>query len=199
MDSSHAFKQCRKTSINNWWISIEDSSMCDCFKLVKIQILFQCSNFRVCTFLIHKDKDAQDVFTSLVHLSRPSKVEDLYCFQYRLFESFNVVSDIVFRSKSSLPQQTGWNFFDLVAEFARQGVPNSSWVTCGLNQDWRICPTYPDTLMVPASASTSSVFGSAKFRSKGRLPALTFYHDKTGAALVRCSQPMSGLKGFVST
>ena len=49
--------------------------------------------------------------------------------------------------------------------------------------------------MVPASASSSSVLGSSKFRSKGRLPILTFYHDKTGAALVRCAQPLSGLKG----
>ena len=99
------------------------------------------------------------------------------------------------RSKNNLPQNTGWYFFDLVAEYARQGLPNSSWVTCNLNQEWKICQTYPQTLMVPASASSSSVLGSSKFRSKGRLPILTFYHDKTGAALVRCAQPLSGLKG----
>ena len=65
----------------------------------------------------------QDVYTSLVHLSRPVKVEDLYCFQYR--------------SKSDLPQHTGWTFFDLGAEFARQGLPNNYWVTCSLNLEYR--------------------------------------------------------------
>lgn len=99
------------------------------------------------------------------------------------------------RSKNNLPQNTGWYFFDLVAEYARQGLPNSSWVTCTLNQDWKICPTYPQNLIVPALASSSTVMGCSKFRSKGRLPILTYYHDKTGAALVRCAQPLSGLKG----
>ena len=90
------------------------------------------------------------MYTSLVHLSRPVKVEDLYCFQYR--------------SKSDLPQHTGWTFFDLGAEFARQGLPNNYWVTCSLNLEYRICPTYPSTMMVPATATSALVAGSAKFR-----------------------------------
>ena len=94
--------------------------------------------------------NVQDVYTSLVHLSRPLKVEDLYCFQYR--------------SKSDLPQHTGWTFFDLGAEFARQGLPNNYWVTCSLNLEYRICPTYPSTMMVPATATSALVAGSAKFR-----------------------------------
>ena len=114
------------------------------------------------------------MYTSLVHLSRPVKVEDLYCFQYR--------------SKSDLPQHTGWTFFDLGAEFARQGLPNKSWVTCSLNLQYRystvqyrtvqynlhsrICPTYPSLLMVPATATSALVVGSAKFRSKGRSSSL---------------------------
>ena len=141
----------------------------------------QCSNFRTATFMVTRDRDAQDVFTSLIHLSRPVAVSDLYCFQYR--------------SKSDLPQHTGWTFFDLGAEFARQGLPNSSWVNCSINLEWRICPTYPSLMMVPATATSTLVVGSAKFRSKGRLPVLTYYHSATGAALVRCSQPLSGLKG----
>jgi len=50
-------------------------------------------------------------------------------------------------------------------------------------------------LMVPASAKQSVVQGCAKFRSKGRLPVLTYYHSATGAALLRCSQPLSGING----
>jgi len=141
----------------------------------------QCSNFRTATFMVNRDRDAQDIYTSLIHLSRPLTVEELYCFQYR--------------SKGDLPQHTGWTFFDLQAEFQRQGVPNKQWVACSLNSDWKISPTYPNLLLVPASATSSLVLGSAKFRSKGRLPSLTFYHAATGAALTRCSQPLSGLKG----
>jgi len=144
-------------------------------------IRIQCTNFRLATFLINRDKEAQDVYSSLLHLSRPLTLTDLYAFQYR--------------PKNSLPQHTGWTFFDLGAEFARQGVPASKWVLSSLNSDYGLASTYPSVVVVPSTAPASLVQGSAKFRSKGRLPALTFYHQGTGAALVRCSQPLSGLKG----
>jgi len=144
-------------------------------------IRIQCSNFRTATFMVTRDRDAQDVFTSLIHLSRPVAVAELYCFQYR--------------SKSELPQHTGWTFFDLGAEFQRQGVPNRQWTICNLNSDYSLCPTYPSLLVVPSTASPALVKGTAKFRSKGRLPVLTYFHGTSGAALLRCSQPLSGLKG----
>lgn len=144
-------------------------------------VRIQCSNFRVVTFMINRDRDAQDIFTSLSSLSKPNTVEELYCFQYR--------------SKGDLPQATGWTFFDLSAEFQRQGVPNKYWAACSLNSDYRLCPTYAKYLVVPASASSDLVIGSAKFRSKGRLPVLSYYCSHTGAAILRCSQPLSGIKG----
>jgi len=144
-------------------------------------VRIQCSNFRTATFMINRDRDAQDIYTSLIHLSRPVTFLELYCFQYR--------------SKSDLPQHTGWTFFDLGAEFQRQGVPEKLWVNCGLNKEYQLCPTYPSLLLVPASASSALVQGCSKFRSKGRLPCLTYYHTASESSLVRCSQPLSGLKG----
>jgi len=144
-------------------------------------VRIQCSNFRVVTFMVNRDRDAQDIYTSLYSLSRPATIEELYCFQYR--------------AKGDLPQSCGWTFFDLSAEFQRQGVPNKHWVTCNLNTGYRLCATYPKHLIVPATATSDTVTGSAKFRSKGRLPTLTYYHAPTGAALLRCSQPLSGING----
>eukprot|EP00088_Acartia_fossae_P024833 TRINITY_DN2569_c0_g1_i17.p1 TRINITY_DN2569_c0_g1~~TRINITY_DN2569_c0_g1_i17.p1 ORF type:complete len:617 (-),score=109.11 TRINITY_DN2569_c0_g1_i17:222-2072(-) len=144
-------------------------------------VRIQCSNFRVVTFMINRDRDAEDIYSSLEKLSRPSSVEQLYCFQYR--------------AKDDLPQPTGWTFFELSAEFNRQGVPNQHWTMCNLNTMYSLCPTYPSQLMVPTSAPQSLVQGCAKFRSKGRLPVLTYYHAATEAALLRCSQPLSGFKG----
>ena len=77
-----------------------------------------------------------------------SRVEELYCFQYR--------------AKSDLPRQAGWTFFHLGAEFARQGVPDRSWAACGLNSSYQLCPTYPAELLVPATATPDLVRGSAK-------------------------------------
>jgi myotubularin-related protein 6/7/8 len=38
----------------------------------------------------------------------------------------------------------------------------------------QICDTYPRNLYVPASATTPILVGSSKFRSRGRLPALSY-------------------------
>ena len=76
-------------------------------------------------------------------------------------------------------------------EFQRMGVPNANWTLTNLNKDYQLCDTYPQCLFVPASVSTIVLVGSASFRSKGRLPVLTYLH-KNQAALCRCSQPLSG-------
>lgn len=41
-----------------------------------------------------------------------------------------------------------------------------------------MCPTYSSHLYVPAGADDTVVRGSAKFRSKGRLPALSYYYPQ---------------------
>lgn len=40
----------------------------------------------------------------------------------------------------------------------------------------QLCDTYPQCLFVPSSVSTIVLVGSASFRSKGRLPVLTYLH-----------------------
>jgi len=41
---------------------------------------------------------------------------------------------------------------------------------------FQLCDTYPKFLFVPSSVSTSILVGSSKFRSKERLPVLTYLH-----------------------
>lgn len=79
-----------------------------------------------------------------------------------------------------------------------QGVPNANWTTCSLNKDYTLCPTYPRYLFVPAAALLEEIEGSARFRSKGRLPVLTYLHSN-GAAIIRCAQPLVGMSGVRST
>ena len=44
---------------------------------------------------------------------------------------------------------------------------------------------------MPATARDAVVSGSAKFRSRQRLPILTYLHPNAGC-IVRCAQPMAG-------
>ncbi|XP_073899848.1 phosphatidylinositol-3,5-bisphosphate 3-phosphatase MTMR6 isoform X3 [Castor canadensis] len=72
------------------------------------------------------------------------------------------------------------------------GVPNSHWQLSDANREYKICETYPRELYVPGIASKPIIVGSSKFRSKGRFPVLSYYHQDKQAAICRCSQPLSG-------
>ena len=63
------------------------------------QLKISCSNFQTVTFTIQRDRDAHDVYQSLLELSKPKEVQDLYCFSYN--------------PKGELTQSTGWYFHDL--------------------------------------------------------------------------------------
>ena len=70
-------------------------------------------------------------------------------------------------------------------------VPNDEWQLTTMNKDYMLCDTYPSQLFVPNSADKTVLLGSSRFRSKGRLPALTYLHPNK-ASISRCSQPLSG-------
>lgn len=146
-------------------------------------IQIKCKNFCTNTFIIPKEKDAHDLYTSLYQISQPVKLSDLYCFHY-------TASNEPFQFE----RQLGWNKFNLIDEFRRQNVPNSKWCLTKLNYDYSLCDTYSKILFVPSSATDQILIASAKFRSKGRLPVLSYYYKKNSASICRCSQPLSGLK-----
>lgn len=43
------------------------------------------------------------------------------------------------------------------------------------NSLFKLCPTYPMTLLFPAQATPAMIAGCAAFRSKQRLPVLTYF------------------------
>ncbi|XP_011497390.1 PREDICTED: myotubularin-related protein 6 isoform X2 [Ceratosolen solmsi marchali] len=138
----------------------------------------KCKNFFVVTFIIPKERDCHEVFLTLLRLSFPTRIEDLYCFNYK-------------GNNERLTQDFGWNFFSIQDEFQRQGVPNEEWSLSYLNVNHELCETYPKYIYVPSSCSNTVLMGSAKFRSKGRLPVLTYLYNNK-ASICRCSQPLSG-------
>uniref|UniRef100_A0A8C3A8E6 Myotubularin phosphatase domain-containing protein n=1 Tax=Cyclopterus lumpus TaxID=8103 RepID=A0A8C3A8E6_CYCLU len=146
------------------------------------QLILRCKDFLVFQILIPQERDCLDIHTSLVRLSRPEKYSELYCL------SFNPNVNKVEREES-------WNFIDIMADFKRMGVPNNLWVATAANSEYRVCDTYPSQLFVPKSATSAIFVGSSRFRSRGRFPALSYFHQDTLAAVCRCSQPLSGFSG----
>ncbi|KAB5571298.1 hypothetical protein PHYPO_G00223370 [Pangasianodon hypophthalmus] len=142
-------------------------------------LLIQCKNFQLIQLIIPQESDCNDVFMSLLRLSRAERYEDLYCFSFK--PNFNKAE----RDKN-------WNFIDLKAEYSRMGVPNKLWHVTSINREYRVCDTYPADLFVPKSATLPVIIGSSKFRSRGRFPTLSYYCKETQATICRSSQPLSG-------
>ena len=84
---------------------------------------------------------------------------------------------------SSLP------IYPMFSEFQR--LKNDSFRLSYINIDYKICDTYPCLLFFPAHISDGMLKKVSDFRSKNRLPAVTWF--KSNAALYRSSQPKLGL------
>ncbi len=61
------------------------------------------------------------------------------------------------------------------------------------NSDYALSDTYPSHIALPRYLDDGQIRTAAAFRSRGRLPAITYRHVATGAVLTRSSQPFVGL------
>ncbi|XP_047392813.1 myotubularin-related protein 8 isoform X3 [Sciurus carolinensis] len=105
--------------------------------------------------------------------------EDLYAFSYN-------------PKSSKEMRENGWKLIDPISDFERMGVPNRYWTITDANRNYEICSTYPPEIVVPKSVTLGTVVGSSKFRSKERVPVLSYLYKENNAAICRCSQPLSG-------
>ena len=104
----------------------------------------------------------------------------------------------------------GWKIYDLKKEFLRQGVifddQNCPFRICNINKDFKNISTYPEDLVEPKSLSDDVILKSSKYRTKGRVPTLSYYFDNkinginsnTISGILRSSQFKSGLLGSKS-
>uniref|UniRef100_A0A8C3AN77 Myotubularin n=1 Tax=Cyclopterus lumpus TaxID=8103 RepID=A0A8C3AN77_CYCLU len=75
-----------------------------------------------------------------------------------------------------------------------QGLPNNKWRIV-FNQNYELCDTYPTVLAVPFKSTDEDLKRVAAFRSRGRIPVLSWIHRENQAVIVRCSQPLVGMSG----
>lgn len=144
-------------------------------------IRIRCRDFTYLALHFHNEPEAKDVFDSIQKLCCLPSVDRLYAFYYKPGKSerrFN-----------------GWAAFNPQQEFGRQGAfAKNKWRMTSLNENYALCATYPQQLSVPASVSDNVLNYAARFRSKNRLPVLSFHNSFNGCTIARCSQPLVGLK-----
>uniref|UniRef100_A0A1B6MD37 phosphatidylinositol-3,5-bisphosphate 3-phosphatase n=1 Tax=Graphocephala atropunctata TaxID=36148 RepID=A0A1B6MD37_9HEMI len=99
-----------------------------------------------------------------------------------------------FEYSESFPEN-GWNVHEPIAELKRMGVPNDMWKISRINEQYEVCDSYPAVWAVPAVATEDDLRQVAAFRSRGRVPVLSWIHPESQATLCRCSQPLVGVSG----
>ncbi|CAL1705304.1 unnamed protein product [Somion occarium] len=126
-------------------------------------------------------QDAVDVFESIKELTVVTTINQLYAFFYTPNPPFNPTN--------------GWSIYNPREEFGRMGVGTrtKAWRFTDLNKDYSFSPTYPAKLVVPTRISDTTLQYAGKYRSKCRIPALTYLHWANYGSITRSSQPMVGL------
>lgn len=69
------------------------------------------------------------------------------------------------------------------------------WKISKINDTYSLCDSYPAVWAVPAAATDEDLQASAGFRSRGRLPVLSWIHPESQATITRCAQPLVGVGG----
>lgn len=150
-----------------------------------IRIRFR--DFTYISFNFEDDKAARDAFEFI--RSRTCKlgsIEKLLAFHYRP------------PPNSPECKINGWDLYDARAEFRRQGIseklPDLGWRITNINKGYVFSPTYPEVLAVPSKISDNTLKYAAAFRSRARIPTLSYLHPINNCTITRSSQPFVGLR-----
>ena len=147
-------------------------------------IRIRCKDFTFLSFNFVSDQHCRDAFESIMKLTCVNSVTKLYAFMYK-------------PGSLERKQPNGWRLYDPAKEYERMGCfegERPAWRVTKINEDHTFSPTYPSYIVVPAAISDTVLNYGAKYRSKSRFPALSYYHRFNKGSITRCSQPMVGLK-----
>ncbi|OWP06553.1 hypothetical protein B2J93_1194 [Marssonina coronariae] len=143
-------------------------------------------DFRFLTFNFVDDRQARDAFESIKRATcKLGSIDKLYAFSY----------------EPPPPEKkiNGWELYDAKAEWKRQGISDKGvdrgWRISKINTDYGFSPTYPALLPVPSTISDNTLNYAGRYRSRVRIPVLTYLHPVNNCSISRSSQPLAGLRG----
>ncbi|THU82889.1 phosphatases II [Dendrothele bispora CBS 962.96] len=144
-------------------------------------VTFHTRTFETFSLSLSKESDAIDVFESVKELTVATSVFQLYAFFYS--------------PNPPLPTNDGWSIYSPRDEFGRMGVGTrtKAWRFTDINKDYSFSPTYPAKLLVPTKISDATLQYASRYRSKCRIPVLSYLHWSNYASITRSSQPMVGI------
>ena len=146
-------------------------------------VFITCRHFLAFKLLFKRETDAIATCTSIQRGLSATSINQLYAFAFK-------------REFQDKPINGPWNVFDPFSEYGRMGIgtTNTRWRFSTINENYEFSPTYPRVLIVPSKISDNVLKHIGKFRSKSRIPSLSYAHRTNNVTITRSSQPMTGLK-----
>ncbi|ETN45510.1 uncharacterized protein HMPREF1541_09342 [Cyphellophora europaea CBS 101466] len=147
-------------------------------------------DFSFVCFYISDERRARDVYDSIRSWTcKIGRLDKLYAFSYT--PAFPPE-----REFAAQPGGGGWSVYEPMREWRRQGVEgNKNWRVSKINRDYAFSETYPATFVVPSAISDNTLNYAGRYRSRARIPALTYLHPVNNCTISRSSQPMVGVRG----
>lgn len=71
------------------------------------------------------------------------------------------------------------------------------WKITKINENYEICDSYPAVWAIPAQATDEDIRAVASYRSRGRIPVLSWIHPESQATITRCAQPLVGVSIYI--
>ncbi|KAL8867007.1 MAG: hypothetical protein Q9174_005939, partial [Haloplaca sp. 1 TL-2023] len=149
-------------------------------------IRLRCRDFTFICFCLSDEKKARDVYDSIkAWTCKLGKIDKLYAFTYQ--------------PQPPEKQINGWELYDAKSEWKRMGIsekdPDKGWRISKINADYAFSPTYPALFPVPSAISDNTLNYAGRYRSRARLPVLTYLHPVNNCSITRSSQPLVGVRG----
>ncbi|XP_044002775.1 myotubularin-related protein 3 isoform X3 [Aphidius gifuensis] len=154
-----------------------------------------CKDARSVSCAFTTNEHCLEWFKRLHKVTYPRKsIEDIFAFGYYAWSIEEGKSTYPRLGKLNTTYSTTFNSEVERMKFNLHG----SWRISQMNKDYRICPSYPPQLLVPACINDETLEAVAKFRSSRRIPAIVWRHTGNGAVIARSSQPEVGWLGWRS-
>ncbi|XP_002742067.2 myotubularin-related protein 9 [Saccoglossus kowalevskii] len=172
----HLILSSRKTNSEELWLLHSNIDSIEKKFVGSIGYLtIKCKDFKIIHLDIPGMEECLNIASSIEVLSSLETITLTYPFFFR--PMFDVMED-------------GWQAFLPENEFAR--LLGEEWRLSHVNKNFDVCPSYPQTVIVPKSIDDGTLEMSARFRHGGRFPVLSYHHSANGMVMMRCGQPLTG-------
>ncbi|XP_029115317.1 phosphatidylinositol-3,5-bisphosphate 3-phosphatase MTMR3 isoform X2 [Scleropages formosus] len=174
-----------KESIVNVPLQLIESVECrDIF-----QLHVTCKDCKVIRCQFSTFEQCQEWLKRLTGATRPpSRLEDLFSFAFHAWCVDFYAGEKEQHGELCRPGDHVTSRFK--NEVERMGFDTqNAWRVSEINNKYRLCPSYPQLLLVPAWITDKELENVAAFRSWKRFPAVVYRHQSTGAVIARCGQP----------